>query len=446
MDPLLGELAYELTGITPLRPTTGFYSSVDREVFYRAGHEPVHTIDYFTKGLRHSVWFSQAIAKSVENGHRTFLELSPNPAVLISVAAVTFSAGLHDAELIETLRRKEDESYGLVNALMKLYVHGHQVDVASLFGRGGHAAIPRTRFERKEFWLTAKISSGGSAGTVPGSHVALPDGRHAWEVNAAAVTDPRELVRAAAAQVLANAAVGASVAHSAIPASGTLTTTLSPHPGGAAVTVHAKADKNFQLLFEAAVTGDLDDTAGEVTAAPAAPARSGAEVFADDTVVVEDDVVELVVRDDGRGLAAGASDGLGVRGTVAGHALLVGRPRLLADAAEIAGPIGGFAVLALGAAAPARAPVTILISIDGFRADYLDRGVTPTLDRLRRVALRLLALQQRIAFQLGLDEVLQLEVRQLQQLDRLLQLRRHHQRLRLPEVEAGAQRHRRVRA
>ncbi|MFE0748513.1 polyketide synthase Pks13 [Gordonia sp. NPDC058843] len=292
MDPLLGELAYELTGITPQRPTTGFYSSVDREVFYRAGHEPVHTIDYFTKGLRHSVWFSQAIAKSVENGHRTFLELSPNPAVLISVAAVTFSAGLHDAELIETLRRKEDESFGLVNALMKLYVHGHPVDVASLFGGGGYAAIPRTRFERKEFWLTAKISSGGSAGTVPGSHVALPDGRHAWEVNAAAVTDPRELVRAAAAQVLSNASVGASVAHGEIPGAGTLTTTLSPHPGGAAVTVHAKADKNFQLLFEAAVTGDLDDRAGEVTPAPATESQFGASVFADDTVIVEDDVVE----------------------------------------------------------------------------------------------------------------------------------------------------------
>ncbi|WP_448663585.1 ectonucleotide pyrophosphatase/phosphodiesterase [Sphingomonas sp. CJ20] len=33
-------------------------------------------------------------------------------------------------------------------------------------------------------------------------------------------------------------------------------------------------------------------------------------------------------------------------------------------------------------AAEARAPVTILVSIDGFRADYLDRGVTPTLSRL----------------------------------------------------------------
>ena len=29
-----------------------------------------------------------------------------------------------------------------------------------------------------------------------------------------------------------------------------------------------------------------------------------------------------------------------------------------------------------------RAPVTILVSIDGFRADYLDRGVTPNLSAL----------------------------------------------------------------
>jgi predicted AlkP superfamily pyrophosphatase or phosphodiesterase len=34
------------------------------------------------------------------------------------------------------------------------------------------------------------------------------------------------------------------------------------------------------------------------------------------------------------------------------------------------------------AATEARAPVTILVSIDGFRPDYLDRGVTPALSRL----------------------------------------------------------------
>src|SRR3546814_13121598 len=32
--------------------------------------------------------------------------------------------------------------------------------------------------------------------------------------------------------------------------------------------------------------------------------------------------------------------------------------------------------------ADARKPVTILISIDGFRADYLDRGLTPHIARL----------------------------------------------------------------
>ena len=300
MDPLLGELAYELTGIEPQRPTVGFYSSVDRETFYRPGHEPVHTIDYFLKGLRHSVWFSQAISKSVENGHRTYLELSPNPAVLISVAAVTFSSGVHDAELIETLRRKEDESYGLVNALMKLYVHGHPVNVGSLFGTGDFADIPRTRFERKPYWLTADLSSGGSAGRAPGSHVALPDGRHAWEVNAAAVTDPRELVRAAAAEVLSGASVGAAVSHGALPASGTVTTTLAPHPGGASVTVHVKQDKNFRLLFEAAVTGDpaegttipADSTASLAEGAVNLADSTGAAVFADDKVVVEDEIVD----------------------------------------------------------------------------------------------------------------------------------------------------------
>ncbi|GED96338.1 polyketide synthase Pks13 [Gordonia crocea] len=309
MDPLLGELAYELTGIEAQRPKIGFYSSVDRETFYRAGHEPVHTIEYFLKGLRHSVWFSQAIAKAVENGHRTFVELSPNPAVLISVAAVTFSAGLHDAELVETLKRKEDENDGLVTALMKLYVHGHAVDVASLFGTGAFAAIPRTHFERRDYWLTAELSSGSGTGKIPGAHVALPDGRHAWEVNATAVDDPRALAAAAASQVFADVTVGASEAYGDFPSSGTVTTTLTPHPGGASVAVHAAEGKHFRQLFEAVVTGSTgaagadgaagsdaakaDASAPAVDAAPASTSK-GAAAFADDTVIVEDEVVDNI--------------------------------------------------------------------------------------------------------------------------------------------------------
>ena len=44
------------------------------------------------------------------------------------------------------------------------------------------------------------------------------------------------------------------------------------------------------------------------------------------------------------------------------------------------------------------------------------------------------ALQQRIALQFLLDEGRKVEIGQLQQLDRLHQLRRHHQRLGLSEL------------
>ena len=59
-----------------------------------------------------------------------------------------------------------------------------------------------------------------------------------------------------------------------------------------------------------------------------------------------------------------------------------GYPHTPPALAPITTPAPGMAA----AAAPTsdvRAPVTILVSIDGFRPDYLDRGVTPTLNRLR---------------------------------------------------------------
>ena len=54
---------------------------------------------------------------------------------------------------------------------------------------------------------------------------------------------------------------------------------------------------------------------------------------------------------------------------------------------------------------------------------------------------RLVALQQRIAFEFALDEMLQFEMRQLQELDRLQQLRRHDQGLPLAQLHARHHRH-----
>ncbi|QIS23879.1 acyltransferase domain-containing protein [Nocardia terpenica] len=257
-DPLLGELAAELAGIEPSSLRADLYSTVHKAAVYRAGHAPVHDVDYWVTNMRHAVYFTNAVRQAVDSGVTTYLELSPNSVALMQVLGTTFAAGVHDAALIPTLKRKEDESAGVISALAQLYVQGHRVDLPSLLPAGGYADIPRTAFLRKEYWPKVDFTAGTGSGNgvVPGAHVALPDGRHAWEVLAGAVTDPAALVHAAAAQVLSDVSLGATVAHSPLPASGTLTTTLTPHLGGASVQVHAKEDNAFRLLFEAVVTGD----------------------------------------------------------------------------------------------------------------------------------------------------------------------------------------------
>ncbi|WP_435592175.1 polyketide synthase Pks13 [Nocardia sp. bgisy118] len=254
MDPLLGELAAELAGIEPTRMKAGLYSTVNKEQFYRPGHDPIHDEDYWVKNMRHSVYFTNAVKLAVDSGHTTFLELAPNSVALMQVLGTTFAAGLHDAQLIPTLKRKEDEPAGVISALAQLYVHGHAVDLSSLLPAGEYADVPRTVFVRKEFWPQSRMSSGSGNTRVPGAHVALPDGRHVWEVQAGVVTDLAALVNSAAAQVLSDVAVGASITHAALPAAGTLTTTLTPHLGGASAQVHAKEGNAFRLLFEAVVT------------------------------------------------------------------------------------------------------------------------------------------------------------------------------------------------
>lgn len=263
VDPILGELAAELAGIEPHALKVGLYSSVDQDTFYRAGHGPIHPVEYWTKGMRHSVYFTNAVRQAVDSGHTTFVELAPNPATLMSVAATVFDAGVHDAQLIPTLKRKEDEEVGVLTALAQLYVHGQPVNLASLLPSGGYANPPRTAFLRKDHWLDVRVAASGS-GRPPGAHVALPDGRHVWEVAASAVTDLGELATSAAAQVLSGVTLTAAVPHGAVPTSGTLTTTLTLHPGGGALQVHSKpasvATTNgaqpgaFTLLLDAVVS------------------------------------------------------------------------------------------------------------------------------------------------------------------------------------------------
>ncbi|KMO66817.1 Phthiocerol/phenolphthiocerol synthesis polyketide synthase type I PpsA [Mycolicibacterium chubuense] len=311
MDPLLGELAAELQGIEAHPVQVAYYSTVHEGSLVRAGAEPIHDVDYWKKGLRHSVYFTHGIRNAVDNGHTTFLELAPNPVALMQVGLTTADAGLHDAQLIPTLARKQDEVDSMTTAMAHLFVHGHDLDFRTLFprksrGLGGaldFAAIPPTRFKRKPHWLDAHFT-GDSSGVMPGSHVATPDGRHVWEYSPRGETDLAALVKSAAVAVLPDAKLVASEQR-AVPGEGSkLVTTLTRHPGGAAVQVHARIDESFTLVYDAIVSRGGAQTAlptavGAGTVAEIAAVATSEPEPEDDAAILHDNLTA------GAGLAAG---------------------------------------------------------------------------------------------------------------------------------------------
>ncbi|MGE2730691.1 polyketide synthase Pks13 [Mycolicibacterium vaccae] len=308
MDPLLGELAAELQGIEAHPVQVPYYSTVHEGSLIRAGSDAIHDVDYWKKGLRHSVYFTHGIRNAVDNGHTTFLELAPNPVALMQVGLTTAAAGLHDAQLIPTLARKQDEVDSMTTAMAHLFVHGHDLDFRTLFTRGDFADIPPTRFKRKPHWLDVRFT-GDSSTVMPGNHVATPDGRHVWEFAARGAVDGQALsalVKAAAAAVIPDAKLTASEQR-AVPADDArLVTTLTRHPGGASVQVHARIDESFTLVYDAIVT-----RGGAQTALPTAVgAGTVAEIASAATPEPEpeDDAAAEILQDNltaGAGLAAG---------------------------------------------------------------------------------------------------------------------------------------------
>jgi len=99
-----------LQGIEPKPLKTGYFSTVHEGGYIRPAANPSMALDYWKKGLRHSVYFTHGIRNAVDQRHTTFLELAPNPVALMQVGLTTAAAGLHDAQLIATLARKQDES------------------------------------------------------------------------------------------------------------------------------------------------------------------------------------------------------------------------------------------------------------------------------------------------------------------------------------------------
>lgn len=237
LDPIMGELGFEIAGVEAQPLRIPLFSSVERGRVFEPG-EVVHTDEYFLTMTRQPVYFQDAIEKAFDAGHMTLVEICPNPVAIMGMMNTAFASGKPDAQLLYTMKRKVDEVESLVDLAAKLYVQGQDVDFSAIYGSGDVISAPFTQFKQIQHWTKARPNSGG-ASTLPGVRVVLPDGKTAFGAQADQVFSPHQLIEAAAEAVAPGSRVVATEERGSLPASGDVTTLVESTLGGVSIKVFA---------------------------------------------------------------------------------------------------------------------------------------------------------------------------------------------------------------
>ncbi|MFI7672095.1 beta-ketoacyl synthase N-terminal-like domain-containing protein [Actinophytocola sp. NPDC049390] len=148
MDPLLPDLVAAAADLTPHEPKIKLYSTaaVDpRTAVVRDGA-------YWAENLRNPVRFAAAVAAAVEDGHRTFVEVSSHPVVAHSIGEVLADAGVEDACVVGTLRRNRPEVATLLTNVGQVHCQGVRVDLGGQQGGRELVDLPTTSWQHRPFW------------------------------------------------------------------------------------------------------------------------------------------------------------------------------------------------------------------------------------------------------------------------------------------------------
>ncbi|RAV32494.1 polyketide synthase Pks13 [Corynebacterium heidelbergense] len=265
LDPILGELSFEIEGIEALPLRVPLYSTVDPGRVYQPG-EVAHEADYFIRCTRQPVHLEQAVGQQFQEGYTTFVEFSPHPVALMPVLQVGAAHGVVEPTALHLLKRDEPDAQTVLRAVGELYVSGADVDFTAIAGAGEYAPVPGVRWRNQHFWTQARPAAHRDRGMI-GSRVDLPDGRVAFSVAAQKVPSLLTLASSLAGVLAGADTAGSPVVREAsgLPPAGKLSVLATPTVGGWAITVHGTAeDGAFTLAGEAFIP------------TPGASAQSGA--------------------------------------------------------------------------------------------------------------------------------------------------------------------------
>ncbi|MFJ9688828.1 type I polyketide synthase [Streptomyces bacillaris] len=174
-------LLSDLDGITPLPGAVPYYSGVT------GGLLETEALDagYWYRNLRQTVEFERATRSLLAAGHRVFIEVGPQPALMYGIEDTAADAGAPETLVLDTLRRGAGGLRRFQTALAEAHVRGLRVDWERLFAGTGaqRVDLPTYAFQRHRYWLDAlpagrdPVAAGQSAVDHPllGAEVELPD-------------------------------------------------------------------------------------------------------------------------------------------------------------------------------------------------------------------------------------------------------------------------------
>ena len=181
VDPLLPRLVELLADVRPRTGEVPMYSTVGEA-------RPIDGADcdatYWRDNLRQPVMLVDAVRKARSDGHTIFLEISPHPVLLPSLAdclAEALPGSEENAQpvALASTRREDDERARLLDSLAVLYARGCEVDWQKVAPAGRpFVDLPRYPWQRQSYWLEeeeAETTAGGLAtrDTGPRDHALL---------------------------------------------------------------------------------------------------------------------------------------------------------------------------------------------------------------------------------------------------------------------------------
>ncbi|KAK7990516.1 hypothetical protein PG990_014796 [Apiospora arundinis] len=177
LEALASPLQDALSGVLePQVPTVKLYST---SLADSRSHDP-RDAKYWVNNMISPVWLTSAVNAAMEDGYRTFLEVSAHPIVSHSINETLLDKDLKEFAVIPTMKKDKPAHKSILLAIAQLYVRGAQVSFGAFLGRKWCSNVPGFVWSQKPYWKEVSTGSVGAETlhdadkhTMLGQHVSI---------------------------------------------------------------------------------------------------------------------------------------------------------------------------------------------------------------------------------------------------------------------------------